>query len=178
MARYFLKLPVEFYQGSSLLCWAAGLASWLHATQIGNATTDQLLRRFEPYTNTDKSLPEGEVSNRPGGERGGMRAVFEQLAVLLVKMDRFDFTEEWITNHLRDKGHLLIMGAVGGDMGHTRVIYGVGYPPGHFSVFDPLSHDSPPKKMSGFRNIPIDDVRESFQELPIYVGWAKWAGPD
>ena len=175
MPQYFLKLPPEFYQGDSLHCWAAGSASWLASTRMGNATTEQLLARFKLYTNADESLPEGVDTDRPGGKKGGMMEVFKQLNVHLVKLDRMDFTHAWIEDKLRRKGHLLIMGGLG-NMGHTQVIYGVGYPPGHFSVFDPLSSDKPPRKMSGYKNLPIANVAEEMGP-PIYIGWAKWAGP-
>jgi hypothetical protein len=176
MAQYFQKLPPEFYQGSSLLCWAAGSASWLRATRMGNATTEQLLARFKDYTNNDLSLPEGTTSDRTGGKAGGMIEVFRQLNILVTKVDRLDFTHDWIADKLRRKGHLLLLGG-SGSMGHTQVIYGVGFPPDHFSVFDPLADSDPPRKMSGYKNIPIADIHDVDLDQPIYVGWASWAGP-
>jgi hypothetical protein len=176
-AQVFQTLPPEFYQGNRLLCWTAGAASWLRAAQMGNATPNQLLDRFTDYTNNDLSLPEGpNDSDRVGGKTGGMMEVFRQLNILVLKVEKTKFTHDWIADKLLHKGPLLLMD-VSGSVRHTWVIYGVGYPSDHFSVFDPLAASDPPKKRSGYKNIPIADIADVNPERPIYIGWASWAGP-
>ncbi len=180
MAQYMLKLPTEFYQPTSLTCWAAAAASWLHATQIGVATTDQLIARFRPYENMDESLPmPSGTPDRIGGKRGGMRSVYEHLAIYVFRMDRGDFTDEWLRTTLKAKGHLIQMLSLDArdSLWHAKVVYGVGYPDGHYSVFDPLRSGARPGSMEGFANIDLADINSVDVDYTMWIGWAKWAGP-
>jgi hypothetical protein len=179
MAQYMLKLPVEFYQADTMTCWASAAASWLHATQIGVATDDQLLARFRDYENMDGSLPMPDgTPDRAHGKPGGMKEVYNRLAIYVFKMDRGDFTESWLRDTLKAKGHLIQMLALDSDdnIWHAKVIYGVGYPDGNYSVFDPL-HTATPGSMVGFLNVPLADINMTDLDYNMWIGWAKWAGP-
>jgi hypothetical protein len=164
MSRYILSVPPVFYQ-TNLYCWAAGGASWLRATHLGNATPEQLIERFGGYMNKDGSLPEGSEPDDDDALKGGMQEVFRQLNAYIEKVD--DFTYAYALDKLKRKGHLLLLEGVGGDMGHTYVVYGVGVPSDdYFSVFDSL-------RGSGcYRNRKFSSVSGH----GAYVGWAAWAG--
>jgi hypothetical protein len=167
MSRYILSVPPVFYQ-TDLYCWAAGGASWLRATKLGVATPEQLIARFGGYLNADGSLPEGDPDD-PGALKGGLKEVFRQLNVYLENITGFDFTYSYVSDKLKRKGHLLLLQGVGGDMGHTYVVYGVGVPSDdYFSVFDSL------RGSGGHRNRKFSEVSGP---NGIYVGWAAWAGP-
>src|SRR6478736_799941 len=55
---YVLKLPVQFYQDTDSHCWAAGAASWLRSTHMGNATTGTLVNRYKDYCDGNGYLVE------------------------------------------------------------------------------------------------------------------------
>jgi hypothetical protein len=154
-----------FYQ-KQLYCWAAGGASWLRATQLGVATPEQLTR-FGGYLNSDGSLPEGDPDD-PSALKGGIKEVFRQVFVYLENIAGSDFTYSYVLDKLKKKGHLLLLQGVGGDMGHTYVVYGVGVPSDDsFSVFDSL------EGRGGHRNRNFSEVTRSAR---IYIGWSARAG--
>src|SRR5712671_246405 len=54
-----LDVPGEIYQ-TGLLCWAAGLASWLSGTKRGSATVADLVKKYKERgkLDSDNALPE------------------------------------------------------------------------------------------------------------------------
>jgi hypothetical protein len=163
MAMYFLSVPPPFFQ-EELYCWAAGAASWLRAMKLGVATPEQLIIRFGPFMNRDGTLPE-DVSCEEGVAPGGMKEVFRQLRIFLTLIPRSEFNYWYVLDKLQRKGHLLLLEQVNGSMGHTTVIYGVGYPSdGFFSVFDPIG---------GYRNRPFTSVGGD----SVYIGWTALLPP-
>jgi papain like cysteine protease AvrRpt2 len=147
-----LAAPGEIYQ-TGLLCWAAGSASWLQGTKRGTATVADLVKKYKERgkLDNDNALPERNIIE-----------VFNDIGIALKSMPAVDFTYCFVLEKLKTKGHLVLLSGSGGEMGHTRVVYGVGEPSNeHFSVFDPLDGQ-------GF-----DTPRFSSLSGNIYVGWAK-----
>lgn len=148
-----LAAPGEIYQ-TGLLCWAAGSASWLRGTKRGNATVDELVKKYKERgkLDSDNALPEENVID-----------VFRDIGISLKSIPAVDFTYCYVVEKLKTKGHLVLLsGSAGNSMGHTRVVYGAGDPSNEFfDVFDPLNGH-------GF------ELRK-FRELSgnVYVGWAR-----
>ena len=161
--------PSKFKEGE-LLCWAAGLASLINVAKLGNWSTQQAHNNFILYENADGSLPETGGAPDQDGKSGGIGAVYIQLGVYTTSIDCATFTTGYILDKLQHKGHVIVMYQWNGNMGHTQVAYGAGYPSDDYiSVFDPMSD------ATDYQNIPVSQVSGS--GLRMYVGWANWAGP-
>ena len=150
---FLLTAPAEIYQ-TGLLCWAAGSASWLRATNRGTATVDELLKKYQASGKLDSAnaLPEENIIG-----------VFLDIGIALRSMPAVDFTYCFVLEKLKTKGHMVLLsGSPGIPMGHTRVVYGVGDPTNeYFSVFDPLHGQ-------GYETPTFSSLSGT-----IYVGWAK-----
>jgi hypothetical protein len=177
MARYILKPPVKFFQDTDAHCWAAGAASWLRSTHIGNATPDVLVGRYKDYCDSDGYLVEDADSDDISVLKpGGIVEVFRQIGVLLVRRPRSDFTFALAQAILTQKGHFLLVASRKDTdvVGHTRVVYGVGVPDENFfSAFNPYRNET--DRPSGYENLPFGDFNADAGYL--YLGWAGWAGP-
>jgi hypothetical protein len=174
---YILKPPVKIFQDTDSHCWAAGAASWLQTTHIGNATRDQLVRKFKDYCDGDGYLVEDADSDDISVLKpGGIREVFRLIGVHLVLAPRSEFTYELANKILRKKGHFLLI-ATRNDtdvIGHTRVVYGIGYPnEAWFSAFNPYENEE--DRPEGYENLPFTDFNGG--EGNLYLGWPRWAGP-
>lgn len=150
---FMLEGPEEIYQ-TSLRCWAAGSAIWLHATKRGTATVADLVKKYRER---------GKLESGDALPEDNMAEVFLDIGIVLEKMPAVDFTYCYVLEKLKTKGHLVLLsGHPGDDLGHTRVVWGVGDPSNeYFSVFDPLERH-------GFELIPFNSLTGN-----IYVGWAK-----
>jgi len=149
-----LAAPEEIYQ-TSLRCWAAGSAAWLRATKHGNATVDDLVKKYREHGKLESdsdALPEDNMND-----------VFLDIGISLKLMPAVDFTYCFVLEKLKTKGHLVLLsGHHGSSMGHTQVVWGVGDPSNEFfNVFDPL-------KGQGFKSLKFSDLSGN-----VYVGWAK-----
>jgi hypothetical protein len=149
-----LNAPEEIYQ-TSLRCWAAGSAAWLRATRHGNATVDDLVKKYRDRGKLESgsdALPEENVIE-----------VFLDIGISVQKIPAVDFTYCYVLEKLKTKGHLVLLsGHSGSSMGHTRVVRGVGDPSNEFfSVFDPLNNH-------GFELIRFSELSGN-----VYVDWAK-----
>jgi hypothetical protein len=178
MAWYMLKPPVQFYQDTDAHCWAAGAASWLRTTHIGNATPDVLVQRYKDYCDGNGYLVEDANSDDLSVVApGGIVEVFRLIGVILTRRSRSDFTYDFAKAILTQKGHFLLVASRKDTdvVGHTRVVYGVGVPDeGSFSAFNPYRNEN--DRPQGYENVPFSDFNSDSGFL--YVGWARWAGPD
>jgi hypothetical protein len=178
MGWYVLKLPLQFYQDTDSHCWAAGAASWLRTTHIGNATPDVLVRRYAEYCNDQGYLVEDAASDEMSVVKaGGIVEVFRLIGCALTRIPREKFGFDIANTILRKKGHFLLVASRKDTdvVGHTRVVYGVGVPnDDSFSAFNPYRNET--ERPQGYENLPFTD----FNTGPgnIYLGWAGWAGPD
>ena len=176
MAWYMLKPPVQFYQDTDAHCWAAGAASWLRSTHMGDATPDTLVRRYQDYCDYQGYLIEDKISNGIALKDGGIIEVFRLIGATLQRFPRSAFTYDMAKTILTKKGHFLLV-ATRNDkdkIGHTRVVYGVGVPDeDNFSAFNPYQNRD--ERPSGYENIPFKDFNSDKGFL--YLGWAGWAGP-
>jgi len=157
MSRYILSVPPAYYQ-TGYTCWAAGAASWLHATRMGLATPEQLIIRFGSYLDEDGAIAESD-----------MRNIFRQMKIDLYLNSTKDFTYSFIRGYLERKGHLLLMyAATGDDLAHTYVIYGVGWPSdAYFNTFDSL------KGSGGYKSRAFSAVQRTASVF--YIGWNAMA---
>jgi len=172
MSRYMLTPPpndpARFKEGL-LYCWAAGLASFLNVANLGSVGYADIIAQNGAYMNADGTIPESGGTPDDGGTPGGIGAVFANYNVYSTKIYGGNFTYDYVANILRTKGWFIIMYWVGGDMGHTQVVYGVGVPDdSSISVFDPMT------SRPDYLNISIASVAASTN---MYVAWAAWAGP-
>ena len=142
---YVLKLPVQFYQDTDSHCWAAGAASWLRSTHMGNATTGTLVNRYKDYCDGNGYLvEEADSSDMSVLKAGGIVEVFRLIGAHLKWMPRSEFTYDLAGAILRQKGlFLLVASRQDTDViGHTRVVYGVGVPnEAYFSAFNPYQNE-------------------------------------
>jgi hypothetical protein len=174
---YILKPPVKFFQDTDSHCWAAGAASWLRSTHIGNAGPDDLVRRFRDYCDGNGYLVEdAESDDLSVLKAGGLVEVFRLIGAYLTLRPRSDFTYDLANRIIRKKGHFLLI-ATRSDadvIGHTRVVYGVGFPTEDwFSAFNPYENEE--ERPEGYENLPFSDFNQG--EGNLYLGWARWAGP-
>ncbi|MGA2795815.1 MAG: hypothetical protein ABSE69_20340 [Roseiarcus sp.] len=180
MSRYILAPPPNDssrFKESYLYCWAAGLASFLNVTKLGGVSYSDIVGATGAYMNADGSIPETggtPVDNQgvaiPGAISGGIGAVFSLYNVYSTLINCSTFSYQYVLNILQTKGHMIIMYGVGGGMGHTQVVYGVGVPDdNNISLFDPMT------SATDYQNIPITTVSGSGSNM--YVAWAAWAGP-
>lgn len=173
MSRYVLTPPPNDptkFKEDALLCWAAGLAALINVEKLGNWSTQQVHENFILYENADGSVPETGGSPDQDGKSGGIGEIARQLNVYTTTISCSTFDYNYISDKLRNKGHVLIMYQWDGDMGHTQIVYGVGVDTDDYiSIFDPM------KSATDYQNIPITQVSSSGDNL--YVGWAAWHGP-
>jgi hypothetical protein len=137
-----------------LRCWAAGSAIWLRVTKRGNATIDDLVKKYKERGKliAGDALPEENIIE-----------VFDDIGISVRNMPAVDFTYCFLLEKLKTKGHVVLMSGVpGSDLGHTRVVWGVGNPSNEFfNAFNPL-------KGQGFEEKKFSDFSGN-----VYVGWAK-----
>jgi hypothetical protein len=172
-----LKPPLEFYQDTPAHCWAAGAASWLRSTHMGNATPEMLVRRYADYCDGHGYLEEDADSDDLSVVKpGGIVEVFRLIGVYLTRRPRSEFTFELASRILKKKGHFLLIASGNNSerVGHTRVVYGVGVPDDDsFSAFNPWRNDE--DRPSGYENVGFRGFNSGSGYL--YLGWARWAGP-
>jgi hypothetical protein len=178
MSWYVLKPPPQYYQDTDSHCWAAGAASWLHATHIGNADMDGLVRKFKDYCDSNGYLVEDADSDDISVVKpGGIMEVFRLIGCYLTRIPRSKFGFDLANAILRKKGHFLLVASRKDTdvVGHTRVVYGVGVPnDDYFSAFNPYRNET--DRPQGYENLPFTDFNADAGN--VYVGWAAWAGPD
>jgi len=180
MSRYILTPPPNDqskFKEARLFCWAAGLASYLNVAKLGSVGYQDIVAATGAYQNGDGSIPEtggtpvdDQGNTIPDATPGGIGAIFSLYNVYSTTIPCSSFTYQYVSHVLQTKGHMIIMYQVGGDMGHTQVIYGVGVPDdNNISLFDPMT------SATDYQNIPITTVSGSGANM--YVAWAAWAGP-
>jgi hypothetical protein len=157
MARYILSVPPEYYQ-TGFYCWAAGSASWLKAMKMGVATPNDLVIRFGQHLDDEGALIEKK-----------MPTVFRELGLSLYRNYSQDVNYSFLRYYLEKKGHILLMfSTAGSDVGHTYVVYGVGYPSdAYFNVFNPL------KGEGGYQHVPFTWLRRNTDR--VYLAWSAAA---
>ena len=149
-----LDAPPDDISQTVLRCWAAGSAIWLRATKRGNATVDDLVNKYKERGKliAGDALPEPNIIE-----------VFDDIGISVQNIPAVDFTYCYLLEKLKTKGHLVLMsGHPGSDLGHTRVVWGVGEPSNeYFNAFNPLDG-------WGFELVRFSDLSGN-----VYVGWAK-----
>jgi hypothetical protein len=152
---YMLRPPPVIKQGfGSVACWAAALASWLQVLGTFKVTQKNILLRYVGTACVDPDL---------GLPYSSMDDVFGEWGVKFKNFTKPEyFTFDVIKDMLRKHGWL-ILARTRGSLGHTLVIYGVGFDKNgmpstnHMSVMDPL--------LGGYDNIPIAD-----ETFPLSIG--------
>jgi len=144
------QMPPYIRQGSTALCWAASMSSWLRTVPgRDNLTVPDLLERFSPY------LVDGEGLK---GEHFDKVANNIKIRMDFEKITGATFTEEYVAYAL-SWSNLYVVTKSGATISHARVVFGM--QEGGVGVMDP---------MQGFKGWTYDQIKNIDVML---VGWAK-----